>query len=105
MMRPMIHEKHLRTVLALALSAALAGCANMPGAGLSFKTGELPPAPTDRKWPDADRDALVETVSGSLLAGVREPVLSRAFEYWKNIDPTVGQRIQDKVTQAAKAKK
>lgn len=54
---------------------------------------------------DADRDALVETVSGSLLAGVREPVLSRAFEYWKNIDPTVGQRIQDKVTQAAKAKK
>ena len=54
---------------------------------------------------DADRDALVETVSGSLLAGVREPVLSRAFEYWKNIDPTVGQRIQDKVTQTAKAKK
>ncbi|MFQ1063816.1 catalase [Bordetella trematum] len=54
---------------------------------------------------DADCDALVETVSGSLLAGVREPVLSRAFEYWKNIDPTVGQRIQDKVTQAAKAKK
>ena len=46
---------------------------------------------------DADRDALVDQVSGSLLGGVRSPVLERAFEYWKNIDPGVGQRIEDKV--------
>jgi catalase len=24
---------------------------------------------------------------------VKEPVLSRAFEYWRNIDKTVGDRI------------
>jgi catalase len=46
---------------------------------------------------DAERDALVEQVAGSLLGGVRSPVLERAFEYWKNIDPGVGQRIEDKV--------
>lgn len=42
---------------------------------------------------DAQRDRLVETVSGA-LTGVREPVLSRAFEYWKNIDAEVGGRIE-----------
>jgi catalase len=46
---------------------------------------------------DADRDALVETVAGSLLGGVRSPVLERAFQYWKSIDPVVGQRIEQKV--------
>jgi catalase len=46
---------------------------------------------------DADRDALVEQVAGSLLGGVRSPVLERAFEYWKNIDPGVGARIEQKV--------
>src|SRR5690606_24859895 len=46
---------------------------------------------------DAERDALVEQVAGSLLGGVRSPVLERAFEYWKSIDPGVGQRIEDKV--------
>jgi catalase len=45
----------------------------------------------------ADRDALVETVSGSLLGGVRSPVLERAFAYWKSIDPEVGRRIEEKV--------
>ncbi|WP_173816077.1 catalase [Nitrobacter vulgaris] len=46
---------------------------------------------------DEQRDRLVEQVAGSLLGGVREPVLSRAFQYWKNIDPEVGHRIEDKV--------
>ncbi|ARP82858.1 catalase [Bordetella genomosp. 8] len=46
---------------------------------------------------DADRTALVDTVSGSLLGGVREPVLSRAFDYWKKIDADVGARIEEKV--------
>jgi catalase len=50
---------------------------------------------------DAQRDALVDQVSGSLLGGVRSPVLERAFEYWKNIDPGVGQRIEDRVRAGA----
>ena len=46
---------------------------------------------------DAQREQLVETVAGSLLGGVREPVLSRAFDYWKSIDADVGRRIETKV--------
>lgn len=41
------------------------------------------------------RDRLVETVAGSLVGQVEEPVLSRVFQYWKNIDAEVGQRIED----------
>ncbi|SNU00931.1 catalase [Ruaniaceae bacterium KH17] len=40
------------------------------------------------------RDALVETVVGSLLGGVEEPVLSRVFQYWTNIDAEVGAAIE-----------
>jgi len=50
---------------------------------------------------DGARDRLVETVSGSLLGGVRGEVLERALEYWKRIDPGVGQRIEDKVRAGA----
>jgi catalase len=50
---------------------------------------------------EAQRQQLVETVAGSLLGGVREPVLSRAFDYWKNIDPDVGARIEAKVRAGA----
>jgi len=46
---------------------------------------------------DGERAQLVDQVAGSLLGGVREPVLSRAFAYWKSIDPTVGARIEEKV--------
>src|SRR3546814_455057 len=50
---------------------------------------------------DTQRQRLVDQVAGSLLGGVREPVLSRAFQYWKNIDADVGQRIEDKVRAGA----
>jgi catalase len=50
------------------------------------------------------RNRLVEQVAGSLLGGVREPVLSRAFDYWKNVDAAVGRRIEDKVRTGAGAK-
>lgn len=43
---------------------------------------------------DAARDRLVNNVVGHLKGGVKEPVLSRAFEYWKNIDQTIGERIE-----------
>lgn len=46
---------------------------------------------------DDQRTQLVETVAGALLAGVRSPVLERAFDYWKSVDADVGQRIEDKV--------
>lgn len=42
---------------------------------------------------DAQRNRLVETVVGSLKAGVRSPVLERAIDYWKRIDGNIGARI------------
>ncbi|VVD71708.1 catalase [Pandoraea iniqua] len=51
---------------------------------------------------DAARARLVETVSGALLAGVRSPVLERAFDYWKQIDADVGARIEKAVKSAKK---
>ena len=42
---------------------------------------------------DAARERLVANVVGHLLDGVSEPVLERAFEYWRNIDPDIGDRI------------
>jgi len=52
---------------------------------------------------EAARDRLVNNVSGHLLNGVEEPVLSRTFEYWRNIDQTIGDRIAQRVqTERAK---
>ncbi|WP_235041713.1 catalase [Vreelandella profundi] len=42
---------------------------------------------------DAARERLVSNVVGHLSGGVSEPVLERAFEYWRNIDQDVGDRI------------
>jgi catalase len=50
---------------------------------------------------DDQRTRLVDQVAGSLLGGVREPVLSRAFDYWKSIDAETGRRIEDKVRAGA----
>ena len=50
---------------------------------------------------DAERAGLVETVAGSLIGGVREPVLGRAFDYWKSIDAETGRRIEEKVRAGA----
>ena len=45
---------------------------------------------------DVQRQALVETVVGSLMPDdVREPVLSHVFEYWRNIDAGIGQRVEE----------
>ena len=48
-------------------------------------------------WNDAQRTQFVDQVAGSLLGGVRSPVLERAFAYWKSVDADLGQRIEDKV--------
>lgn len=42
---------------------------------------------------DAQRDRLVSNVVGHLKGGVSEPVLERAFEYWRSIDQEIGDRI------------
>ena len=46
---------------------------------------------------DAARDRLVSNVVGHVSNGVEEPVLSRVFEYWRNIDETIGRRIEEGV--------
>ena len=53
---------------------------------------------------DDQRAKLVDQVAGSLLGGVREPVLSRAFQYWKSVDADVGARIEQKVRQGSASK-
>jgi catalase len=43
---------------------------------------------------DAARDRLVGNIVGHLLNGVTEPVLQRAFEYWRNVDAELGARVE-----------
>ena len=45
---------------------------------------------------EAERGRLIDTVTGA-LSTVEEPVLSKAFQYWKNIDQEVGETIEAKV--------
>jgi catalase len=42
---------------------------------------------------EEQRDRLVSNVIGHLKNSVSEPVLQRAFEYWRNIDKEIGNRI------------
>jgi catalase len=42
---------------------------------------------------DAARSRLVSNIVGHLKKGVSVPVLKRAFDYWRNIDKDVGNRI------------
>ena len=49
---------------------------------------------------DAQRDLLVAHVVGALKGGVSKPVLERAFEYWRNIDKEIGDRIAKGVTES-----
>ena len=46
---------------------------------------------------EAARERLVSNVAGHLRNGVTEPVLQRAFEYWRNIDKNIGDRIEQTV--------
>jgi catalase len=53
---------------------------------------------------DVQRAALIDQVAGSLLGGVRSPVLERAFAYWKSIDAQTGASIERKVRAGSGAK-
>ncbi len=46
---------------------------------------------------DAARERLVGNISGHLKQDVVEPVLSRAIEYWRNVDPDLGARVAKEV--------
>ena len=43
---------------------------------------------------DAERDRLVDNIVGHLLDGVTEPVLQRAFEYFRKVDMDLGERVE-----------
>jgi catalase len=43
---------------------------------------------------DAARDRLLSNVTGHLLGGVAEPVLERAFRYWRNVGKNLGDKIE-----------
>src|SRR5579872_2914828 len=43
---------------------------------------------------DAARERLVSNIAGHLLEGVTEPVLQRAFQYWRNVDKSLGDRVE-----------
>ena len=42
---------------------------------------------------DAARERLVHNIVVHIKAGVVEPVLSRAIEYWRSVDPDLGARV------------
>ncbi|MGL6235730.1 MAG: catalase [Segniliparus sp.] len=46
---------------------------------------------------DAARERLAGNIVGHVLAGVKEPVLSRVFEYWRNVDADLGKKVEEGV--------
>ena len=43
---------------------------------------------------DGARQRLVDNIVGHLLNAVSEPVLQRAFEYWRNVDKSLGDKVE-----------
>ena len=57
-------------------------------------TGARPGTMVREVLDDAARERLVGNIVGHLLDGVTEPVLQRAFDYWRNVDKGLGDRIE-----------
>lgn len=53
---------------------------------------------------DEQRARLAGNIVGHVLDGVSEPVLSRVFEYWKNVDPELGKAVEEGVRAGLDAK-
>jgi catalase len=43
---------------------------------------------------DEERARLVSNIAGHLSDGVSEPILARAFEYWRNVDKNLGDKVE-----------
>ncbi|HXA29954.1 MAG TPA: catalase [Candidatus Angelobacter sp.] len=43
---------------------------------------------------DAARDRLVSNIAGHARKGVAEATLARVFQYWRNVDATLGERVE-----------
>ncbi len=41
------------------------------------------------------RDRLAHNIIGHVSKVVKEPVLSRVFEYWRNVDPDLGKKVEE----------
>jgi catalase len=52
---------------------------------------------------DAARDRLVANTVAQLTNGVTEPVLLRAFDYLRNVDQSLGDRVEKGVRQRPSA--
>ena len=52
----------------------------------------------NRVMDDGQRQRLVSNVAGALSSVKRQEVLARAFEYWRSIDKTIGDRIEAATT-------
>jgi catalase len=46
---------------------------------------------------DDARERLAHNIIGHFLKGVKEPVLSRVFEYWRNVDADLGKKVEEGV--------
>ncbi len=43
---------------------------------------------------DAERERPVDNIVGHLPNGITEPILARAFEYWRNVDKELGDKVE-----------
>ena len=46
---------------------------------------------------DAQRERLANNIIGHASNGVTEEVLLRVFQYWKNVDPDLGRKVEEGV--------
>lgn len=46
---------------------------------------------------DAARDRLAHNIIGHVWKGVKEPVPSRVCDYWRNVDPDLGEKVEEGV--------
>jgi catalase len=46
---------------------------------------------------DEARQRLAHNIIGRVFKGVKKPVPSRVFEYWRNVDPDLGRKVQQGV--------
>ncbi|OZG29354.1 catalase [Williamsia sp. 1138] len=77
--------------------AARAGYIDHPEDGDFTQAGTLYREVLD----DDARERLVGNIVGHVLGGVTEPVLSRVFEYWSNVDPELGKKVEEGVRAGA----